>query len=205
MQDARTRTVVDHTKEVLVGLLITKQRIRVRKSLWCDRPLGVAVAPDTPAVALPAALGHALAMSHDLEALRALYREADEALDGWTCDVSLDCCHFARTGREPHLWPNEWELLQRAVAANGRRRGPLLAVFEDRRCPLLDDHGRCSVYEARPFGCRTFFCERAVGSTRKLPRAELAAIGRRIADLAQREQPACDGPRTLTSLLRSRK
>jgi uncharacterized protein len=144
-------------------------------------------------------------MPHDLDALRALYREADEALDGWTCDASSDCCHFARTGREPHLWPNEWELLRKAVAARGTRRGPLLAVLEDRRCPLLDERGRCSVYDSRPFGCRTFFCERGIGPTRKPPRAELASIGRRIADLAQRADPACDGPRTITSLLRSRK
>ncbi len=144
-------------------------------------------------------------MAHDLDALRALYREADEALGGWTCDASADCCHFARTGREPYLWPNEWVLLEKAVAARGPRRGPVLAVFDDRRCPLLDDQGHCSVYEARPLGCRTFFCERGVGPARKPPRAELAAIGRRIADLAQRDQPGCDGPRTLTSLLRSRK
>jgi Fe-S-cluster containining protein len=161
--------------------------------------------------------------THDLAALRALYAEADRALDGWTCDLSSDCCHFARTGREPYLWPNEWALLQRAFRSRGlrfaspparqSRVGPprrgtkrgSLPVLDERRCPLLGRDGRCTVYDDRPFGCRTFFCERGVGPTRKPPRDVLSDIGRRIAALAEKTDPEGDGPRPLSSLLERRR
>ncbi len=152
---------------------------------------------------------------HDLDALRALYAEADKLLDGWTCETSNDCCHFGRTGREPFLWPNEFLLLERALPAPEptptTRRGRLRVLNngggegkDEDRCPVLTKDGRCGAYAERPFGCRTFYCERASGPTRKLPRAELADIGRRIADLARAGDPSTDGPRLLLGLLESR-
>jgi uncharacterized protein len=140
---------------------------------------------------------------HDLDALRALYAEVEAALTGWTCESSTDCCHFGRTGREPYLWPNEWALLERALRGRPLPRSARasLPIADERRCPLLSAEGRCLAYDARPFGCRTFFCDRAVGPTRKPPRADLADIGRRVADLARRAEPACDGPRPLTRLV----
>ena len=144
---------------------------------------------------------------HDLAALRAIYEEADRELDGWSCPASTDCCRFARTGREPHLWPNEWALLQRALAERGvaqGRRTSLPLARDERTCPLLDESGRCTVYEARPFGCRTYFCERAEGPSAKLPRAELAELGRRIATLAERHEPGV-GPRPLSRLVSPRR
>src|SRR6185436_19310451 len=94
--------------------------------------------------------------------------------------------------------------LAHAIAASPppakRRRGghlPVLAVDEahDRRCPLLSESGRCRVYSARPFGCRTFFCERAERA--KVPRGALQSLGRRIADLSARAFPRDPGPRAL--------
>ena len=151
----------------------------------------------------------------------ALYAEADRLLAGWTCDTSQggcsaprlatlgkaqrvppDCCRFAVTGREPQLWPNEWRVLERAIAARGVPVRKLRVVQDsEATCPLLD-RGRCVVYAARPFGCRTFFCDRAVGPERRLPRAELAEIGRRIAAAARVEDARCDGPRRITAWLR---
>lgn len=149
---------------------------------------------------------------HDLDALRSLYAEADAALAGWTCEASTDCCHFGRTGREPYLWPNEWALLDRAIAARGgvkaiaaaTRRGSLPVVDDEGRCPLLGADARCTVYADRPFGCRTFFCDRAEGPTRRPPRAELADVGRRVAALARAVEPGCDGPRQLRRLVGQR-
>jgi Fe-S-cluster containining protein len=148
--------------------------------------------------------------AHDLESLGDVYRETDEVLSGWSCSLSLDCCHFARTGREPYLWPNEWALLRRAFAARGlgKRR---LAVLPhgpsgreaDGACPLLSREGRCTVYADRPFGCRTYFCDKGLGPTRRPPRQELAELGRRIAMLARRVEPH-EGPRALTALLATR-
>jgi Fe-S-cluster containining protein len=151
-----------------------------------------------------------MAVRHDLEALAALYAEADRELKGWTCEVSTDCCHFGRTGREPQLWPNERAMIERALAERGGRlpappRGLPIVGQDEGRCPLLDARGRCSVYAARPFGCRTFFCDRASGPERRPPRAPLAAIGRKLAELAEREDPRAGGPRPLTSGLARRR
>lgn len=131
--------------------------------------------------------------AHDLEGLRAIYGEARALLDGWSCDGSTECCRFSLTGREPYLWPIEWEFLATALRGT-RKQKRSLAVVGD--CPLLAQDGKCTVYEARPFGCRTFFCERAEGPTRRPPRAALAELGRRIATLSERTQPGV-GPRAL--------
>lgn len=138
---------------------------------------------------------------HDLTALRALYEQVDVVLSGWSCEGSADCCRFAHTGREPYLWPNEWALLERALARRGGGSRRSLPIAGD--CPLLVD-GRCVAYHERPFGCRTFYCERASGPTRRPPRVELAEIGRRVAALAERVEAGV-GPRRLTSLLQGRR
>jgi uncharacterized protein len=140
---------------------------------------------------------------HDLAALRAIYAETDAALAGWSCSASTDCCRFAVTGREPYLWPNEWALVERALGARGglkRRRG-LPIVDEERTCPLLDGSGRCTVYDSRPFGCRTYFCDRAEGPERRPPRDRLAELGRRVMALAERADPRAGGPRPLSRWL----
>ena len=150
--------------------------------------------------------------THDLVALRALYARADELLSGWSCEASTDCCRFEVTGREPQLWPNEWALVEQALARRGQRvvvprsrgrRDLRLAGAPDGACPLLDGAGRCTVYAERPFGCRSFFCDRALGPERRPPRRELQEIARDIAALAQRVEPQGD-PRAITSLLARR-
>jgi hypothetical protein len=141
-------------------------------------------------------------VTHDLAALRAIYVEADRELAGWTCEQSTDCCRFGVTGREPSLWPNEWALVKDAIAARVASKPRRLPVVDqERRCPLLGDDSRCTIYDARPFGCRTYYCQRASGPTRKLPRDRLAELGRRVATLAERADPRGGGPRPLTSWL----
>lgn len=140
--------------------------------------------------------------------LHALYKETDALLAPYSCPASGDCCHFARTGREPYPHAIELaELLHAARAANVVRAKRSLPIArsaarapmadDERRCPLLGDDGRCRVYASRPFGCRSFFCDRVDGPG-KVPRDELAAIGRRIADLSARAFPLDPGPRALT-------
>lgn len=146
--------------------------------------------------------------------LRALYARIDGALEGWACDKSNDCCRFGVTGREPYPTAVEVAELERAVRARGGiRRGNqknqknqkkrrTLPVAGERRCALLGDDDKCLVYASRPFGCRTFFCERATSAvgedTRALPKAEIAAVSRAISDLAARFEPRDPGPRPLS-------
>jgi len=99
---------------------------------------------------------------------RALLQLASDVVDGVTCDCSTECCRFGITGREPWVTRAEWELVLLEVRRQGRRL-PVVKDSDDDddgRCPFLDDDGngggRCRIYAARPLGCRTFFCERAV-------------------------------------------
>jgi Fe-S-cluster containining protein len=140
-----------------------------------------------------------------LEKLRAVYAEVDALLAGWTCASSTDCCRFGVTGREPYPTSVEIAELERAVRARGglpKRR--TLPVADERRCTLLSDEGRCLVYASRPFGCRTFFCERGQGPAgeppRSGPKAEIARLGRAVSDLAARFDPADAGPRPLSKV-----
>ena len=144
-----------------------------------------------------------------------LYREVDALVEGWSCACSrtgvggspeAQCCHFAVTGREPYPTAVELEEVRHATqAAPAARRDPRrLPLVELRACPLLSDDGRCRIYASRPFGCRTFFCDHAEGPSgpdQKLPRAAIAAIGRRIADLSARFAPRDPGPRSLVKAL----
>lgn len=138
-----------------------------------------------------------------LAGLRAIYAEVDTITAGFGCEASTDCCRFGVTGREPYPTAVELAELERAVRARGglgKRRS--LPVAGERRCAMLSDEGRCVVYASRPFGCRTFFCERATGPSgeiaRDLPKAEIARLGRAIADLSARFAPRDPGPRPLS-------
>jgi Fe-S-cluster containining protein len=70
----------------------------------------------------------------------------------------------------------------------------------ERVCPLLDHNQRCSVYGARPLGCRTFYCQRAqpgAGPTR----AELRALTRELQELAARHRMGGEAGRPLLRVL----
>jgi hypothetical protein len=126
-------------------------------------------------------------------------------------------------GREPNPTAVELEEVRVAISRAGsalqvgrirgargraiesrRGRSLKLPVVDLRPCPLLSREGRCTIYESRPFGCRTFFCDDAGGpfdSATKLPRAPLRDIGRRIADLSSRFAPHDPHPRPLVRAL----
>jgi uncharacterized protein len=148
--------------------------------------------------------------------LLALYAEADRLVGGWTCACASEtpadapearCCHFAVTGREPYPTAIELEEVRHAMRASAvAARDPrALPLADARPCPLLSDRGRCRIYASRPFGCRTFFCDGAeapLGAKPRLPRDELRALGRRIADLSARFDPRDPHPRPLVRALR---
>lgn len=157
-----------------------------------------------------------------------MYSEADSAYAGWGCSASTECCRFGITGREPYVTSIELLAVRRAVAALGgpkawKRAAPLrgssassasspsqggqasLALpmagrDDERTCPMLTAEGRCAVYASRPFGCRTFYCDRAVsGGTVK--HKDITAMVRRLKDLAARHEAGGDLGRPLTKAL----
>jgi Fe-S-cluster containining protein len=127
--------------------------------------------------------------------LQALFERVDAAQPGFTCPRRGRCCRFRETGREPYLWKLEWELLGQAIAERG---GRMPAERADGGCRLLAADGKgCSVYEKRPFGCRTFGCELASGTGRQ-ERERLRELTRELTGLAERFDPLDDGPRPLS-------
>ncbi len=140
--------------------------------------------------------------------LEGVYRDADALFAGWSCPASTECCRFGITGLEPYVTSIEFALVQRAVARNG---GPLQAArralplagnqdLQERRCPMLDASGRCSIYAARPFGCRTFFCARAT-EARKIPHRRVLELVRRVEQIAARHIDGGDQPHRFGKLL----
>lgn len=127
-----------------------------------------------------------------LSRLGALYEALDTTLDGFGCAASTDCCRFGVTGREPYVTRLELAFLGRELRARGGlRKRTRLSVSGERRCPLLGDDGRCSVYAARPFGCRTFFCDAALvdHAPTKFPRREVGGLLRELTALAEAFDP----------------
>jgi Fe-S-cluster containining protein len=132
--------------------------------------------------------------------LLSLYEEIDALMRPFTCASSGDCCHFARTGREPYPHRVELEEVLHAAKATNALAKKRLVVMEERRCKLLGDDGRCRVYASRPFGCRTYFCEKIEGP-KKWPRDKVNELGRRIADLSAKTYDRDAGARALSKAL----
>jgi Fe-S-cluster containining protein len=139
--------------------------------------------------------------------LLALYGEVDALLAPFGCGSTAECCNFANTGREPY--PTAIELaeveraMRRAGISLGRDRSSkrrLAVAGAGRTCPLLSREGRCRIYASRPFGCRTYFCGRRTGPG-KMPRDDIQAISRRLADLSARFCPRDPGPRPMSNAL----
>ena len=123
----------------------------------------------------------------------AVLADADHLRAGWSCESSAECCQFAVTGREPYLTEAEWRIVEAELARQGRR---IPAMPDSRVCPFLDDDLRCTIYAARPLGCRTFYCHRASGP--HVARRDLADLTRRLEVLSA--DPEAKG-RSLTSWL----
>jgi uncharacterized protein len=137
----------------------------------------------------PTAMG-AREEARALQELRAIYRQADAAYAPFSCPASGECCQLAKTKRQPWLWYPEWLLLARGHPLPPPPR-------EDGGCPYLDAGGkRCTVYANRPFGCRTFFCERIRGPARQ-PADTVNALLVRLERVSQRLLPSLTGPRPL--------
>jgi hypothetical protein len=111
--------------------------------------------------------------------VRAIYREWEERPLERACRGTGDCCRFRRTGRTPFLTRGEALVAALAWRAAGGTRLPETA---DGACPFLKNH-RCRIYEGRPFGCRTHFCEAAGGPA---ARKDVRDLIQRLEDIDHR-------------------
>ena len=91
--------------------------------------------------------------------MKAIYREWEQRPLPRTCTGRGDCCRFRATGRTPFLTKGEALVAAAAWRAAGRTSVP---ETTDGACPFLKAN-RCQIYEGRPFGCRTHFCDAAGG------------------------------------------
>jgi uncharacterized protein len=95
------------------------------------------------------------------EEIEDIYAEAEASLPPRNCTRLTRCCRFVETGREPYVTRAETDFLFAVLRSKGRKMPP---PRDDGACPFLDaDEKTCSVYEGRPFGCRTNFCHEAGG------------------------------------------
>lgn len=137
-----------------------------------------------------------------VDALREAYARLDAVLEPFSCDLSTDCCHFERTGREPWVTDVEWTIVAKALGALGGRDAVAaknrrtLPIVNEGRCPLLGADGRCSVYSARPLGCRTFFCDRVQGPGR-VPRDAVRDALREVQRISEQFSPTSPTGRPL--------
>jgi hypothetical protein len=89
--------------------------------------------------------------------LRVLYAELDAAVARLApaCAISGRCCRFREYGHTLFLSHTEAEYLVSEAPQ------PARALDDGETCPWQDDRGRCTAREARPLGCRVYFCDPA--------------------------------------------
>jgi Fe-S-cluster containining protein len=87
--------------------------------------------------------------------VRAMYedlaREIAEA--GPVCDLSGRCCRFAEWDHTLFLSGIEAKLLIEDAPP------PVRELDEGATCPWQNERGHCTAREARPLGCRVYFCD----------------------------------------------
>lgn len=113
-----------------------------------------------------------------LEEVQAVYSELAQRPVERDCVRRTECCQFKLTGKTPYVTAGEAMMVADALRAQGKRK---LTEKEDGSCPMLHAQtGKCEVYEARPFSCRTHFCQAAGGP---YARREVVDLIRRLEDV----------------------
>jgi len=106
------------------------------------------------------------------EALHDVYRDLDAevARRSPACQISGRCCRFAEYGHTLFVSAPEFAVL---LADAPRPSRPL---DDGLTCPWQDLKGRCTARDARPSGCRVYFCDPSYEPD--APGLAEAAIGR---------------------------
>lgn len=89
--------------------------------------------------------------------LRELYAllDAEVAERAPVCRISGRCCRFREYGHTLFVSAPEFDYLLAHAPT------PVRPVDDGATCPWQDDAGRCSARNARPLGCRVYFCDPA--------------------------------------------
>jgi len=112
--------------------------------------------------------------------VKSIYTELENRPIERNCTAQTTCCRFKLTGKTPYLTKAEALVAAKAWRATGRRFPKPSA---DGACPMLESAtGRCLIYESRPFGCRTHFCQAAGGP---YSRREVVDLIHRLEDLSR--------------------
>ena len=89
------------------------------------------------------------------QALQRIYQAlgTDVAAAGPVCELSGRCCRFLEFDHTLYLTEPEADwLLDQAPA-------PVRPLDDGATCPWQDDRGHCTAREARPLGCRVYYCD----------------------------------------------
>jgi Fe-S-cluster containining protein len=97
-------------------------------------------------------------MSHPLpfrDELRAIYAELEAEIQALApvCVASGRCCRFKEYGHTLFLSAPEAALLTADAPS------PARGLDEGESCPWQDERGLCLARDARPLGCRVYFCD----------------------------------------------
>lgn len=87
--------------------------------------------------------------------LRDLYEALGADIDrlGPSCALSGRCCRFAEYGHTLFVSAPEFALLLADAPP------PVRPLDGGLTCPWQDDLGRCTARDARPLGCRVYYCD----------------------------------------------
>jgi len=87
--------------------------------------------------------------------IRALYEELDAQVArlGPVCELSGRCCRFQEYGHTLFVSAPEVRFLLCAAP------GPHRPLDRGETCPWQDHQGRCTARDARPLGCRVYYCD----------------------------------------------
>jgi hypothetical protein len=122
--------------------------------------------------------------------VREVYAQLEQRPVERQCVKRTQCCQFKLTGETPYLTEGEALVAAAALRATGQTK---IVSKADGTCPILDSQtGLCQIYESRPFGCRTHFCDAAGGPYK---RREVVDLIRRLEDIDHALGGV--GPRTL--------
>ena len=87
--------------------------------------------------------------------LHNLYDDLDASIRSRNpvCELSGRCCRFEEYGHTLFLSEPEAQVLVSEAPAASR------PIDDGQTCPWQDLAGRCTAREARPLGCRVYFCD----------------------------------------------